>query len=86
MLGPATGGTGLVSFIIDGVHAHDLSTFLDERGIAVRGGHHCTMPLHKKLGLVSTARASFHLYNTAAEVDFFLAAVADAIGFFRGRG
>jgi len=86
LLGPAAGATGLVSFIIDGVHAHDLSTFLDERGVAVRGGHHCTMPLHKKLGVISTARASFHLYNTPAEVEFFVSAVEDAIEFFSGHG
>ena len=86
LLGPADGGTGLVSFIVDGVHAHDLSTFLDERGIAIRGGHHCTMPLHKKLGLVSTARASFHLYNTTGEVEFFVQTVAEAIQFFAGPG
>ena len=82
LLGPAQGGTGLVTFVIDGVHAHDLSTFLDERGIAIRGGHHCTMPLHKKLGLNSSARASFHLYNTHAEVECFVEAVEDAIRFF----
>ena len=84
LLGPAEGGTGLVTFVIDGVHAHDLSTFLDERGIAIRGGHHCTMPLHKKLGLSSSARASFHLYNTHAEVECLVDAVEAAIKFFAG--
>lgn len=82
LLGPDKEGAGLVSFIIEGVHAHDLSTWLDEKGIAVRGGHHCTMPLHKKLGLISTARASFHLYNTKAEVEYLVKCVAEAIGFF----
>lgn len=84
LLGPAQGGTGLVTFTIDGVHPHDLSTFLDGRGIAIRGGHHCTMPLHKKLGLSASARASFHLYNTHAEVECLVESVEAAIKFFRG--
>ena len=84
LLGPAHGGTGLVTFAIEGVHSHDLSTFLDERGIAIRGGHHCTMPLHKKLGLSASARASFHLYNTPAEIEYLVEAVEDAIKFFGG--
>ncbi len=84
LLGPAQGGTGLVTFVVDGVHAHDLSTYLDERGIAIRGGHHCTMPLHKKLGLSSSARASFHLYNTHAEVECLVESVEAAIKFFNG--
>jgi cysteine desulfurase/selenocysteine lyase len=82
LLGPAQGGTGLVTFTIDGVHPHDLATFLDGRGIAIRGGHHCTMPLHKRLGLSASARASFHLYNTHAEVECLVEAVEDAIMFF----
>jgi cysteine desulfurase/selenocysteine lyase len=84
LLGPAEGGTGLVTFTIDGVHPHDLCTYLDERGIAIRGGHHCTMPLHKKLGLSASARASFHLYTTPQEVDTLVAAVGAAIRFFAG--
>lgn len=84
LLGPAHGGTGVVSFTVDGVHAHDLVTHADQFGIALRGGHHCTMPLHKKLGLVSTSRASFYVYNTHAEVEFFLGKIEEAIGFFKG--
>jgi cysteine desulfurase/selenocysteine lyase len=84
LLGPAEGGTGLVTFAIDGLPAYDLSTFLDARGIAIRGGHHCTMPLHKKLGLTASARASFHLYNTHAEVECLVEAVEAAIKFFGG--
>lgn len=60
---------GIVSFAVDGVHAHDISQYLDTRGIAIRAGHHCTMPLHKSLGLAATSRASFYLYNTAEEAD-----------------
>lgn len=85
LLGPAQGGTGVVSFAIDDVHAHDLVTFADQAGVALRGGHHCTMPLHKKLGLASSSRASFYVYNTHAEVERFLECVEDAIGFFGGR-
>jgi cysteine desulfurase/selenocysteine lyase len=82
LLGPAQGGTGLVTFVVDGIAAYDLATFLDGRGIAVRSGHHCTMPLHHKLGLTASTRASFHLYNTPAEVERFLEATAAAIKFF----
>jgi cysteine desulfurase/selenocysteine lyase len=66
---------GIVSFHIDGVHAHDISQQLDHYGIAVRAGHHCTMPLHHALGLTSTTRASFYLYNTSDEVERLIAAV-----------
>lgn len=60
---------GLLSFNVEGIHAHDLATVLDSEGIAIRSGHHCTMPLHKKLGIVASARASFYLYNTEEEID-----------------
>lgn len=66
---------GLVSFTLDGVHAHDLATALDDRGIAVRAGHHCAQPLGHYLGVSATARASFYLYNDLSEVD----ALADAL-------
>jgi cysteine desulfurase/selenocysteine lyase len=85
LLGPAHGGSGVVSFDIEGVHAHDLVTYADQKGIALRGGHHCTMPLHRKLGLASSTRASFYVYNTLSEVEVFLECVEDAIGFFNGR-
>ncbi len=67
--GPAKGRAGLVSFWLPGVHAHDLVTMADQLGVALRGGHHCTQPLMHKLGVESTARASFYFYNTRAEVD-----------------
>ena len=60
---------GVASFTLDGVHAHDISQILDEDGIAVRAGHHCAMPLHEKLNLVATTRASFYLYNSFEEID-----------------
>jgi cysteine desulfurase/selenocysteine lyase len=60
---------GVASFSLDCAHPHDVAQILDDMGIAVRAGHHCAMPLHEKLGLPATTRASFYLYNTAAEVD-----------------
>ena len=61
--------SGIVSFTIDGVHAHDIAQVLDHHGVAVRAGHHCTMPLHKRLGIAASTRASFYLYNNAHEVE-----------------
>lgn len=61
---------GVVSFVIDGVHAHDIAQVLDYKvGVAVRSGHHCAMPLHKELGLAATTRASFYVYNDKGDVD-----------------
>lgn len=68
---------GIISFVIEGAHPHDLSQWLDRRGIAVRAGHHCAMPLHQHFGVAATCRASFYLYNTAAEVETLCAAVGD---------
>lgn len=70
---------GILSFLIDGIHAHDLAAFLDTKGIAIRAGHHCAHPLARRLGVVSTARASFYFYNTMAEVDLFSDALREAI-------
>lgn len=61
--------TGLVSFSVEGVHPHDTATILDEYGIAIRSGHHCAQPLHERLGLESSSRASFYFYNTEEEVE-----------------
>ncbi|MBB3210421.1 cysteine desulfurase/selenocysteine lyase [Rhodopirellula rubra] len=77
---------GINSFVIEGVHAHDVSQFLDGRGVAVRAGHHCTMPLHQSLGVTATARASCYLYNTTDEVDQLLVAVADVRAKFARSG
>jgi cysteine desulfurase/selenocysteine lyase len=60
---------GIVSFTLEGIHAHDVAQLLDRQGIAVRAGHHCTMPLHKRYGISATTRASFYLYNTLEEVE-----------------
>ncbi len=69
LFGPREGRAGVVSFLVDGVHAHDVVTVADRYGVALRGGHHCTQPLMKKLGVESTARASFYIYNTRGEVE-----------------
>lgn len=76
---------GVVSFHNADVHPHDLGTFLDQQGIAVRTGHHCTMPLMGKLGVPATARASFYVYNTEQEVDALVDGVKEALRYF-GHG
>ena len=73
---------GIVSFHHPEVHPHDLGTILDSRGIAVRTGHHCTMPLVKSLGVSATARASFYLYNTEEEVDLLIEGLKVAMRYF----
>lgn len=73
---------GVLSFTFSDIHPHDLATFFDQDGIAIRAGHHCAMPLHKKLGLAATARVSFYLYNTREEVDAFISTLLKAKHFF----
>ena len=82
LFGPKTGRAGLVSFLLKDVHAHDVVTLADQGGVALRGGHHCTQPLMHKLGVESTARASFYFYNTKAEVDRFVEVVKEIQKFF----
>ena len=69
ILGPAHHRSGVISFALPGAHAHDVVTLADQDGIALRGGHHCNQPLMRKLGLKSTARASFYFYNTEEEIE-----------------
>ncbi|WP_006244771.1 cysteine desulfurase [Mycolicibacterium tusciae] len=71
-----------VSFVLDGVHAHDVGQVLDDEGVAVRVGHHCAWPLHRRFGIAATARASFAVYNTHDEVDRLVAGVRRAVEFF----
>jgi cysteine desulfurase/selenocysteine lyase len=66
---------GVASFVVDGIHAHDVAQVLDRDGVAVRAGHHCAMPLHEKFDVPATARASFYLYNTVEEVDKLVEAI-----------
>jgi cysteine desulfurase/selenocysteine lyase len=76
------GRAALAAFTAGDVHPHDLSTILDQAGIAIRAGHHCTQPLHRHLKVQSTARASLYFYNTPAEIDTFIATLQEAIDFF----
>jgi len=71
-----------VAFVVDGVHAHDVGQVLDDDGVAVRVGHHCAWPLHRRFGIAATARASFAVYNTLDEVDRLVAGVKHAVEFF----
>ena len=71
--------SGVVSFAVDGIHGEEIARVLDGRGVAIRVGHHCAMPLHTRLGVSVTCRASFYLYNTPAEVTRFVEAVAHAV-------
>jgi len=87
VLGPGIGKerVGMASFDVAGLHSHDIGQFLDDRSIAVRVGHHCTQPLHRRLGITSSTRASAYLYTTDDEIDEFLGALSDAIDFFGVR-
>ena len=73
LIGTAPGKAGVLSFTMDGVHPHDIATILDQQGIAIRAGHHCTQPLMARFGCGATARASFYLYNTLEEVSALVA-------------
>lgn len=84
IIGPASleGRGSPVSFVVDGVHAHDVGQVLDDDGVAVRVGHHCAWPLHRRFGIAATARASFAVYNTIDEVDRLVSGVRRAVEFF----
>ncbi|WP_159943682.1 MULTISPECIES: cysteine desulfurase [unclassified Nocardiopsis] len=76
---------GAVSFAVEDIHPHDLGQVLDDRGVEVRVGHHCAWPLHRRLGIVATTRASFYLYNTLEDVDALVEAIGAAQKFFGTR-
>jgi cysteine desulfurase/selenocysteine lyase len=84
LVGPAAGAprAALVSVIVDGVHAHDVGQFLDDRGVTVRTGHHCAQPLHRRLGVAATTRASASVYTTADDVERFRVALGEVRAFF----
>ncbi|NET58597.1 MAG: SufS family cysteine desulfurase [Symploca sp. SIO2E6] len=85
--GPQPGDKGraaLASFTVEGLDSSDISTMLDQEGVAIRSGHHCTQPLHRLLGITGSARASLYFYNTQAEIDAFIVALKETIDFFRG--
>ena len=78
VIGDAPGKGAILSFEAEGMHAHDLATILDREGVAVRAGHHCAQPLMERFGVASTSRASFALYNTRADVDALVSALAQS--------
>jgi cysteine desulfurase / selenocysteine lyase len=84
ILGPteAVDRGGAISFVLDGIHPHDVSQVLDDRGVAVRAGHHCAWPLHRALGVQASTRASLYLYNTHDEVDALVDGIRQAQKFF----
>lgn len=82
IFGQAQDRGGVISFALDGAHAHDVATLLDQSGIAVRAGHHCAEPLMHRLGVDSTARATFGVYTTAAEIDFLAETLGRIKAFF----
>ena len=83
IIGTARDKAGIVSFTLEGVHAHDVGTILDHEGIAIRAGHHCAMPVMAQFGVAGTARASFALYNTHDEIDALVASVERVRRMFR---
>ncbi len=83
-LGPAPEHkSGIISFTVEGIHAHDVAQILDRSGIAIRAGHHCAMPLHKRLGINASSRASFYFYNTLDEVEQLADALLETKRIFR---
>jgi len=74
--------SGVVSFSVDGVHPHDLATIFDQHGVCIRAGHHCAQPLMRRLGVSSTARASFYVYSDESDVDALCHAVEQAQAMF----
>ncbi|MDE0514481.1 MAG: cysteine desulfurase [Gammaproteobacteria bacterium] len=82
-IGTAAQKAGILSFVMDGIHPHDLGTILDHEGIAIRTGHHCAMPVMERYGIPATARASFAFYNTREEVDKLVAGIDKANNIFK---
>ena len=78
LIGTAAEKASVLSFVLDGIHAHDIGTILDSEGIAIRTGHHCAMPVMDFFGVPATARASLAFYNTRDEIDRLVAALAKA--------
>ena len=83
IFGPEQRASGIVTFSLEGVHAHDVAFFANERGLALRAGHHCAQPLMRKLGSLASSRASFYLYNTEQEVETMVGIMRETVAFFR---
>jgi cysteine desulfurase/selenocysteine lyase len=73
---------GVISFALQGIHPHDIGQFLDSEGIAIRAGHHCAQPVMSALNVPATARASFYLYNTEAEIDHLTDTLNQVVKYF----
>jgi len=82
IFGPTKQRGALVGFVMDAAHPHDLTTFADQYGLALRGGHHCNQPLMRRFGVPGTTRASFYFYNTTEEIDRMIEILRDAVRFF----
>ncbi len=82
LLGPATERGAITGFVMEAAHPHDLTTFADQRGLALRGGHHCNQPLMRRFEVPGTTRASFYFYNTIEEVDRMIDILRQAVRFF----
>ena len=82
IIGTAAHKSSVVSFVVDGVHPHDMGTILDREGIAIRTGHHCTQPVMKRFGIPATSRVSLAFYNTEEELDTCVKAIEKAIQLF----
>src|SRR5207244_2895254 len=76
----------IVGFVMNAAHPHDLTTFADQQGVALRGGHHCNQPLMRRFGVPGTTRASFYFYNTKEEIDRMIDILGDAVRFFSPKG
>jgi len=83
LIGSATHKASILSFQIEGVHASDLGTLLDQQGVAIRVGHHCAMPVMEYFGVEATARASLSFYNTKSDIDALVAAINKALTMLR---
>jgi cysteine desulfurase/selenocysteine lyase len=84
LIGTAPAKASVLSFVVDGIHAHDLGTIVDREGVAIRTGHHCAMPVMERFGVAATARASFAFYNNFDDVDRLIAGLHRAVEIFRG--
>src|SRR5437773_2935072 len=82
VFGPTEERGALVGFVMDAAHPHDLTTFADQYGLALRGGHHCNQPLMRRFGVPGTTRASFYFYNTTEEIDRMIEILGEAVRFF----
>jgi len=83
VIGTAREHAGVISFVMEAAHPHDLTTFADRYGLAMRGGHHCNQPLMRRFGVTGSTRASFYLYNTRDEIDRMIEILQKAVTFFK---